>query len=165
MPNWTNLHSVADNPIPADNQQMLQNSSPCKLTHEVRSPSQKKKKKKKKKKSINQNAGFHTVKPSQLVEKDVRSHRETCRTQNSDKKLQKKARFYSFNGVLHLWALFLKTLCIYSKNKANFDKVSYGSGQKCSKKLKNHSFTSVEAIVRKLQRKMCENQYFPCFEP
>ena len=68
-------------------------------------------------------------------------------------------------GVLHLWALFLKTLCIFSKNKANLDKVSYGSGQKCSKELKNHSFTSVEAIVVKLQRKMCENQYFPCFEP
>ena len=68
-------------------------------------------------------------------------------------------------GVLHLWALFLKTLCIFSKNKATLDKVSYGSGQKYSKELKNHSFTSVEAIVVKLQWKMCENQYFPCFEP
>ena len=68
-------------------------------------------------------------------------------------------------GVLHLWALFLKTLCIFSKNKPNLDKVSYGSGQKCSTELKNHSFTSVEAIVVKLQRKMCENQYFPRFEP
>ena len=54
-------------------------------------------------------------------------------------------------GVLHLWALFLKTLCIFSKNKAPLDKVSYGSGHKCSKELKNHSFTSVEAIVVKLQ--------------
>ena len=54
-------------------------------------------------------------------------------------------------GVLHPWALFLKTLCIFSKNKAILDKVFYGSGQKCSKKLKNHSFTSVEAIVVKLQ--------------
>ena len=71
----------------------------------------------------------------------------------------------SFKGVLHLWALFLKTLCIFSKNKPNLDKVSYGSGQKCSTELKNHSFTSVEVIVVKLQRKMCENQYFPCFEP
>ena len=70
-----------------------------------------------------------------------------------------------FKGVLHLWALFLKTLCIFSKNKATLDKVSYGSGQKYSKELKNHSFTSVEAIVVKLQWKMCENQYFPCFEP
>ena len=70
-----------------------------------------------------------------------------------------------FKGVLHLWALFLKTLCIFSKNKPNLDKVSYGSGQKCSTELKNQSFTSVEAIVVKLQRKMCENQYFPCFEP
>ena len=68
-------------------------------------------------------------------------------------------------GVLHPWTLFLKTLCIFSKNKATSDKVSYGSGQKCSKELKNHSFTSVETIVVKLQWKMCENQYFPCFEP
>ena len=68
-------------------------------------------------------------------------------------------------GVLHPWALFLKPLCIFSKNKAISDKVSYGSGQKCSKELKNHSFTSVETIVVKLQWKMCENQYFPCFEP
>ena len=70
-----------------------------------------------------------------------------------------------FKGVLRPWALFLKTLCIFSKNKATSDKVSYGSGQKCSKELKNHSFTSVETIVVKLQWKMCENQYFPCFEP
>ena len=68
-------------------------------------------------------------------------------------------------GVLHLWALFLKTLCIFSKNKATSDNVSYGSGQKCSKELENYSFTSVETIVVKLQWKMCENQYFPCFEP
>ena len=46
-------------------------------------------------------------------------------------------------GVLHLWALVLKVLCIFSKNKATSDKVSYGSGQKCSKELKNHNFTSV----------------------
>ena len=72
---------------------------------------------------------------------------------------------FLLKGVLHLWTLFLKTLCIFSKNKANLDIVSYGSGQKCSKELKNHSFTSVEAIVVKLQWKMCENQYFPCFEP
>ena len=71
---------------------------------------------------------------------------------------------FHVKGVLHPWALFLKTLCIFSKNKATLDKVSYGSGQKCSKELKNHSFTSVEAIVVKLQSKMCENQYFPCFE-
>ena len=68
-------------------------------------------------------------------------------------------------GVLHPWALFLKILCIFSKNKVTSDKASYGSGQKCSKELKNHSFTSVEIIVVKLQWKMCENQYFPCFEP
>ena len=70
-----------------------------------------------------------------------------------------------FKGVLHLWALFLKTWCIFSKNKATSDRVSYGSGQKCSKELENYSFTSVETIVVKLQWKMCENQYFPCFEP
>ena len=68
-------------------------------------------------------------------------------------------------GVLHPWALFLKVLCIFSRNKATSDKVSYGSGQKCSKKLKNHSFTLVETIVVKLQWKMGKNQYFPCFEP
>ena len=68
-------------------------------------------------------------------------------------------------GVLHPWALFLKTFCIFSKNKATLAKVTYGSGQKCSKELKNHSFTSQEAIVVKLQWKMCENQYFTCFEP
>ena len=38
-------------------------------------------------------------------------------------------------------------LCIFSENKATLDKVSYGSGQKCSKELKNHSFTSVEDTV------------------
>ena len=79
--------------------------------------------------------------------------------------LQKKLILCQFKGVLHPWALFLKTLCIFSKNKATSDKVSYGSGQKCSKELKNHSFTSVETIVVKLQWKMCENQYFPYFEP
>ena len=57
----------------------------------------------------------------------------------------------SVKGVLHLWALFLKTLCIFSKNKATSDKVSYGSGRKCSKELENYSFTSVETIVVKLQ--------------
>ena len=68
-------------------------------------------------------------------------------------------------GVLHPWALFLKILCIFSKTKAPSDKVAYGYGQKCSKELKNHSFTSAETIVVKLQWKMCENKYFACFEP
>ena len=67
-------------------------------------------------------------------------------------------------GLLHPWALFLKTFCIFSNNKVTLDKVPYGSGQKCSKELKNHSCTSVEAIVVKLQCKMCKNQYFTCFE-
>ena len=48
--------------------------------------------------------------------------------------------FCVLKGVLHLWALFLKTLCIFSKNKATLDKASYGSDQKCSKELKHHSF-------------------------
>ena len=60
-------------------------------------------------------------------------------------------KIMNIKGVLHPWALFLKTLCIYSKNKATSDKVSYGSGQKCSKELKNHAFISVEIIVVKLQ--------------
>ena len=59
--------------------------------------------------------------------------------------------YMPFKGVLHPWALFLKTLCIFSKNKVTSDKLSYGSGQKYSKELKNHSFTSVETIVVKLQ--------------
>ena len=57
---------------------------------------------------------------------------------------------FGLKGVLHLWALFLKTLCIFSQSKATLDKVSYGSGHKCSKELKNHSFTSVQTIVVKL---------------
>ena len=73
--------------------------------------------------------------------------------------------FISLKGVLHPWALFLKTLCIFSKNKATSYKVSHGSGQKRSKELKNHSFTFVETTVMKLHWKMCENQYFSCFEP
>ena len=57
----------------------------------------------------------------------------------------------NFKGVQHHWTLFLKTLCIFSKNKATLDKVSYGSGQKYFKELKNYSFTSVKTIVVKLQ--------------
>ena len=34
----------------------------------------------------------------------------------------------SFKGVLHLWTLFLKTLCDFSKNTATLDKVANGSG-------------------------------------
>ena len=86
-------------------------------------------------------------------------------TNQETRKLAVQAVAYIFKGVLHLWALFLKTSCIFSKNKATSDKAPYGSGQKCSKELKNHSFTSVETIVVKLQWKMCKNQYFPYFEP
>ena len=62
-----------------------------------------------------------------------------------------KLRSFFVKGELHLWALFFKTLCIFSKNKVTLDKVSYGPGQKYSKELKNHSFTSVETAVVKLQ--------------
>ena len=85
-----------------------------------------------------------------------------CNDKSCEKSMQE---FNLIKGVLHPWTLFLKTLCIFSKNKAISDKVSCGSGQKCSKELKNHSFTSVETIVVKLQWKMCKNQYVPCFEP
>ena len=37
------------------------------------------------------------------------------------------------------------------KNKATWEKISYGFGQKCSKELKNRSFTSVETTFVKLQ--------------
>ena len=70
---------------------------------------------------------------------------------NSSYTLNQRIVARHIKGVLHLWALFLKTLCIFSKNKATSDKVSYGSGQKCSKEFKNYSFTSVETIVVKLQ--------------
>ena len=46
---------------------------------------------------------------------------------------------------------FLKILNIFSKNRATLDKVSYGYGQRRSKELKNHSLTSAETIVVKLQ--------------
>ena len=49
--------------------------------------------------------------------------------------------------LLHLWTLFLKTLCIFSTNKVNLNKVSNGSALKCSKELKNYRFISVETIV------------------
>ena len=55
-----------------------------------------------------------------------------------------------FKGLQHTWVLFLKTLYIFSKNKATLDNLSYGFGQKCSKELKKHSFTSAETIVVKL---------------
>ena len=82
-------------------------------------------------------------------------HYRWNRKQNDSLAPNRKYTPNCFKGVLHLWALFLKTLCIFSKNKATSDKVSYGSGQKCSKELENYSFTSVETIVVKLQWKMC----------
>ena len=56
-----------------------------------------------------------------------------------------------FKGVQQPWALFFKDLARFLKNNAILDNVSYGSGQKCSKEVKNHSFTSAETIVVKLQ--------------
>ena len=68
-------------------------------------------------------------------------------------------------GVLHPWTLFLKTLPIFSKNKATLEKVSNGSDYKRSKVLKKYCFISVETIVVKLLWTMCKNQYFSCFDP
>ena len=75
----------------------------------------------------------------------------------SDMRLKKSTKemkiwILSFKGVLHPWALYLKTLCIFSKNKAILDKVSYGSGQKCSKvgPTQISQFTSAETNVVKL---------------
>ena len=67
--------------------------------------------------------------------------RESRRDTWFENRLVYFCQFWAVKGVLHLWALFLKTLCIFSKSKAISDKVSRGSGQKCSKELKNHSFT------------------------
>ena len=60
--------------------------------------------------------------------------------------------YFSLKGVQHPLGFIFEALCIFQKkNKATLDKVSYGFGQKYSKELKNHSFTSVEIIVVKLQ--------------
>ena len=72
----------------------------------------------------------------------------------------KHISFQIFKGVLHLWALFLKTLCFFLKNKTILDKVSYGSGQKCSKELTNHSFPSEETIGVNLQSKNVQKSIF-----
>ena len=56
----------------------------------------------------------------------------------------------NIKGVLHPSTLFLKTLYIFSKNKATLDKVSYESGFKYSKELKKSSLISVETMVVKL---------------
>ena len=58
----------------------------------------------------------------------------------------KQLREYSTPGH-YFWRL----CAFFSKNKATLDKVSYESGHKCYKELKNHSFTSVELIAVKLQ--------------
>ena len=68
-------------------------------------------------------------------------------------------------GVQYPWALFLKTLHIFSKKKQTnkqtiLDKVSNGSGQKSSKELKNLSFTSIETIVVKLLNKCAKIKIF-----
>ena len=54
-------------------------------------------------------------------------------------------------GTAPLGLIFEDFVHFLKKKKAISDKVSYGSGQKCSKELKNHSFTSVDTIVVKLQ--------------
>ena len=58
-------------------------------------------------------------------------------------------------GGTALLGLIFEELCIISKNKATLDKVSYGSGQKYSKELKNYSFTSAETIVARFTLKKC----------
>ena len=85
-----------------------------------------------------------------VIHSSTRNVKSTTRQSHRAKRMEKQF-LRSFKGVLHPWALFLKTLYIFSKNKATSDKVSHGSGQKCSKELKNHSFISVETIVVKLQ--------------
>ena len=60
-------------------------------------------------------------------------------------------RQYSTPGPYFEDLYFLKKVYFLKKNKATYDKISYGSDQKCSKELKNYSFTSVEIIVVKLQ--------------
>ena len=58
----------------------------------------------------------------------------------------------TIKGVQSPWALFLKTLCIFSKKiKQLWTMYPMDSSQKCFKELKNHSFTLVETIVVKLQ--------------
>ena len=59
-----------------------------------------------------------------------------------------------FKEVLHPWALFLKTSCNFLKNNAILDKLSYGSGLKCSKELK-YSFSKdhcCEVKVKNVQK-------------
>ena len=56
---------------------------------------------------------------------------------------------FAINWVQHTWALFLKTLNIFSKNKESLDKYPMNLVRNSSKELKNHSFTSVETIVLK----------------
>ena len=53
-----------------------------------------------------------------------------CVSDNKAITKKREENLYPFEGVLHLCALFLKTWCIFSKNKATLDNVSYGSGQK-----------------------------------
>ena len=81
-----------------------------------------------------------TYQKETLLERPIRQPLRHIQTVNRaslfsgvDSYLCKWTFTHIIKGVLHLWALFLKVLCIFSKNKATSDKVSYGSGQKCSK--------------------------------
>ena len=78
---------------------------------------------------------------STILISDITDHFPTILSSNLD----------VVKGVKHPWTLFLKILNIFSKNRATWDKVSYGYGQRRSKELKNHSLTSAETIVVKLQ--------------
>ena len=53
-------------------------------------------------------------------------------------------------GTAPLGLTFKDFVHFLKNNKETLDKVSYGSGQKCSKELNNLSFTSVETTVVKL---------------
>ena len=80
------------------------------------------------------------------------------------------SKFLDFNflnffkgGTVPLGIIFEDFVHFLKKINATLDKVSYGSGQKCSKELKNYSFTSAETIVVNLQWKMCEKSIFSMF--
>ena len=67
-----------------------------------------------------------------------------------------KKKKNALKGVQHLWALFLKTWCIFSKNKATLDKVFYKSGLKCSKEIfKNQFYFSGDHCCEVTVKKKC----------
>ena len=65
--------------------------------------------------------------------------------------------------VMHPWSLFLKTLHIFSKNKETLDKVSIGS--EMFQVTQNSQFYFSINHGCEVTVQMCENQYFPWFDP